>query len=282
MNIENEPTIALCYDFDKTLSPRDMQEYGFIEQFHMSPDEFWGKKEVLGAKYNAESILSYLFYMMKMCKDNNIKLTRKSLVEWGKKVELYSGLETWFKRINEFGKSVGVNIEHYVISSGIKPMIEGTSIAKEFKRIFACDFMYDELDEPFWPAHAINYTTKTQFLFRINKGVLDGEDNAVNAHMDKDLRPVPFSNIVYIGDSATDIPCMRLTVKSGGHSIGVYNPKNKISDYLLNLVKDDRINFYATADYTAGSELEQIVEEIILKIKHSTNLYVHTLAQKKE
>lgn len=278
-----KPTIALCYDFDQTLSPKSMQEYGFIDKLGMKSEEFWQKRGVLSKKYQSEAILTYLYLSVKEYQEKGLKLTKQDLVDFGKNIELFNGVDTWFKRINEFAKNLNVNVEHYVISSGLKPMIEGTSIAKEFKSIFACDFMYDEEGKPFWPAHSINYTTKTQFLYRINKGLLDTTtDDKVNESMDKELRPIPFSNIVYIGDSFTDIPCMRLTVRNGGHAIGVYNPKERVPDNVLGLVQDNRINFYAPADYSEFSMLDSIIKELILKIKYSYNLETETIKQKQE
>ncbi|MGD9900915.1 MAG: HAD family hydrolase [Spirochaetales bacterium] len=278
-----KPTIAICYDFDQTLSPKSMQEYGYINKLGMSMDDFWVERAKLSQEYKSEAILTYLYLTMKSYKEKGLKLTRESLKALGKNIELFDGVTTWFKRINDFGKSINVNIEHYIISSGLMPMIEGTEIAKEFKSIFACDFMYEKDGEPFWPAHSINYTTKTQYLYRINKGLLDTTtDEKVNESMDKDLRPIPFSNIIYVGDSFTDIPCMRLTVKNGGHAIGVYNPSHGLPEKLLTLVRDDRINFYAPADYTENSMLDGIMKDIILKIKHSSNLNAHTVNQKYE
>jgi 2-hydroxy-3-keto-5-methylthiopentenyl-1-phosphate phosphatase len=275
-------TIALCYDFDKTLSPDNMQEYGFIQKLGLNPDQFWAKTGTISNKHFSDYVNSYMYYMIEAYKEQNFPLTKETLFENGKVIELFDGLETWFSRINEFGKNLGIKIEHYIISSGLKSMIEGTSIAKEFKRIYACEFIYNDKNEPIWPAQAINYTTKTQFLYRINKGLLDEIDRAVNYPMEKTLRPVPFSNIVYIGDSESDIPAMRLTVKNGGHAIGVYNPKQERPTQLLELVRDNRINFYAPADYSENSMLDTIIKEIILKIKHTYHLDTQTLLQKEE
>ena len=245
-----QPTIALCYDFDKTLSPENMQEYGFIQKLGLEPKAFWNITADISNKHFSDYVNSYMYYMIEAYKKQNLPLTKQTLFDNGKQIELFKGLDNWFKRINEFGKNLGVKVEHYIISSGLKAMIEGTSIAKEFKRIYACEFIYNENLEPLWPAQSINYTTKTQFLYRINKGLLDEIDRAVNHPMKKELRPVPFSNIVYIGDSESDIPAMRLTVKNGGHAIGVFNPEKGRPDSLLKLVRDNRINFYAPADYT--------------------------------
>jgi 2-hydroxy-3-keto-5-methylthiopentenyl-1-phosphate phosphatase len=282
MKKEQKPTIALCYDFDKTLSPKNMQEFGLIQKLGLEPKAFWAKTAKLSDEHFCDYVNSYMYYMIKAYKENNLPLTKQSLVESGKSVQLFKGLETWFERINNFGDKLGIKIEHYVISSGLTSIIEGTKIADEFKRIYACEFIYDKDNKPIWPSQAVNYTTKTQFLYRINKGLLDSIDNAVNYPMDKALRPVPFSNIVYIGDSESDVPAMRLTVKNGGHAIGVYNPELKRPSTLLELVRDNRINFYAPADYTEFSMLDSIIKEIILKIKHSYSLSTQTQDQKNE
>jgi 2-hydroxy-3-keto-5-methylthiopentenyl-1-phosphate phosphatase len=279
---QKHATIALCYDFDKTLSPENMQEYGFIQKLGMTPSEFWAQTAKISNEHFSDYVNSYMYYMIESYKEKGFKLTKQTLFENGKTIELFEGLGTWFKRINEFGEKLGIIIEHYIISSGLKSMVEGTTIAKEFKRIYACEFIYNKNDEPIWPAQTINYTTKTQFLYRINKGLLDVIDRAVNYPMEKTLRPVPFSNIVYIGDSESDIPAMRLTVKNGGHAIGVYNPKHNRPAQLLELVRDNRINFYAPADYTEHSILDTIIKEIILKIKYSYSLDSQTIAQKEE
>jgi hypothetical protein len=274
-----KPTIALCYDFDKTLSPKDMQEYGYLEKLNMKADDFWEERRLISEKHFSEQILTYMYLTMKKYREKNILLTRQDFIDNGKKIELFKGVEDWFKRINDFSDELGVNVEHYILSSGILPMIEGSKIAKEFKAIFACDFIYDEEGKPIWPAQAVNYTTKTQFLFRISKGILDIRDDSVNFPQKE--KHVAFSNIIYIGDSATDIPCMRLAVKGGGHAIGVYDPNKPRPDQLLKLVETNRINFFAPADYSKNSLLDSIVKEIILKIKYSDSLNTHTIEQKK-
>ncbi len=259
--------VALIYDFDKTLSPNDMQAYGYMQRINMPEDEFWGMCAEFTKKHQVDNILSYMYLMIRTYKEKGIKLTRDFLVESGKSVELYEGVETWFERINDFGKSIGVEVEHYVVSSGLKEIIEGTSISKFFKEIYAGYFVYDDDGNPIWPALAINYTNKTQYIYRINKGILNVTDNSVNDRMSHDKRPVPFKNMIYIGDSTTDIPCMRLISKSGGYSVGVYQKGEKNEEFLHNLLKDNRVDFIAPAVYTKDSELENVVKEIIKAIK---------------
>jgi hypothetical protein len=203
------------------------------------------------------------------------------LTNCGKIIELFDGVKTWFNRVNKFAESVGVEIEHYIISSGIKEMIEGSVIAKEFKEIYACEFMYDENNMPIWPARALNYTNKTQFLYRINKGYLNCMDDRVNDSMKEEIRRIPFKNMIYIGDSATDIPCMRLVFKSGGFAIGVYRPNAKMKT-MLELLDNNRINYFVPADYTKNSEIEKLVKEILQQIKHRSNLEEFSKQEKQE
>ena len=265
------PKVALIYDFDKTLSPKDMQSYGYISKLGVGDDEFWELCNQFCSKHATDRILGYMFVMLQEYQKKGIELTRQTFVDYGKNIELYNGVDTWFNRINEFGKSVGVEVEHYVVSSGLKEMIEGTSIAKYFKEIYAGYFVYDDNNRPIWPALAINYTNKTQFIYRINKGILNVVDDSVNESMPHEDRPVPMTNMIYIGDSGTDIPCMRLVMKSGGYSIGIFQ-QNKNREYLKKLISQNRINYMVECDYSENSELENVVKEIIQTVKHTDNL----------
>ena len=182
-----------------------------------------------------------------------------------KSVKLFNGVRTWFKRVNTYGEKLGVQVEHYIISSGLKEIIEGTPIACEFKMIYAAEFCYDEKNVPIWPAMAVNYTSKTQFLFRINKGVLDvTEHTRLNEYTPEDRRRVPFRNMIYIGDGFTDVPCMKLVTVNGGHSIAVYQEDIKTANAMI---KQGRVNFTAYADYSKGSKIEKIVFAVLEKIK---------------
>lgn len=272
--------IAICYDFDKTLSPKDMQEYGFIDKLGISANQFWGELEAYRKLHKMDPALSFMYFMVHKYKECGLSLTQKELVDLGKNIELYKGVDTWFKRINDFAKSQDVELEHYIISSGNYEIISGTKIAKEFKEIFASRFIYNEKDEPIWPAIALNYTNKTQFLYRINKGIFDITDNSVNNCMSSEDRRIPFANMIYIGDSLTDVPCMRLVYKSGGAAIGVYNNKEKDNKTMIELATNNRINYFAEADYSKNSELENTVKDFILKIKYSTILERRSKDQK--
>lgn len=264
----NKPVLAICYDFDKTLSPDNMQAQGYLASINYeNQNEFWDKANALANENDMDRDLAWMYLMLKEARGKLI-FNRDKLREYGAHIELFPGVSEWFERINGYGKAHGVQIEHYIISTGIKEMIEGTELGKKgvFKRIYASSFYYDEDGLAIWPAQVINYTSKTQFLFRIEKGVLDVNDTGINEFFAPSELRIPFRNMVYIGDSDTDIPCMKLVNVNGGHSIGVYNP-NESDDTKLNkvhkMIKDNRIKYYAPADYQEGSELDELVKTII-------------------
>ena len=257
--------IGILYDFDKTLCTTDMQEYDFIKNLGMTSDAFWGEAAAITEKHEVEKILAYMFVMIKKCKEKGIPLTEEYLRSCGAHVELFNGVLTWFDRINEYGRSQGVEIEHYIISSGTYEIIQGTPIAKYFKRIYACRYMYDENGEALWPALAINYTLKTQYIYRISKGTLDvTDDYNLNRQQDESLRRIAYHNMIYIGDGLTDIPCMKLVKERGGKSIAVYPEGNR--EHVKPLVEDARINYVCVADYSPESPLEKIVKLMIEKM----------------
>ncbi len=259
------PTIALMYDFDKTLCTKDMQEYTFIPNVGMDAKAFWAEASALAKDNGMDGILAYMLLMIRKAQAANKPITRKSFVSMGEGIELFPGVEGWFERINRFGREQGVKVEHYIISSGLREIIEGSSIFREFTRVFACEFFYDASGVACWPKNVVNYTTKTQFLFRINKGVLDlAEDVALNRYTPEDDRPVPFRNMIYIGDGLTDVPCMKLVKANGGYSIAVYRPRSKSTGQ--ELLQDDRVNFALPADYSEGCSLERTVQQIICKM----------------
>ena len=263
---EDIPVLAICYDFDKTLSPDDMQAQGYIQSVRYQVDKFWEKSNELARANEMDSNLAYMF-LMKQESEGTLLFTREKLEEYGSKVALFPGVADWFERIRTYGREHGVLVEHYIISSGLKEMIEGTSVAKAgaFEKIYASSFYYNERGVAVWPAQAINYTNKTQFLFRIEKGVLDVNDPGVNEHFAPEDIRVPFRNMVYIGDSDTDVHCMKLVNTYGGHSIGVYNPETADKRKVHQMMRDDRIRYFAPADYSEGTELDQLVKQIILR-----------------
>lgn len=261
---EANPVVAICYDFDKTLSPDDMQAQGYIQSVGYNVPDFWKKSNSLASDNEMDQNLAYM-YTMKQESEGKVLFTKEKLAEYGASVQLFPGVEQWFERIREYGKSQGVIVEHYIISSGLKEMIEGTSVAKAgaFEKIYASSFYYNEKGVAVWPAQVVNYTNKTQFLFRIEKGVLDINDSAVNESFSPEEMRVPFRNIVYIGDSDTDIPCMKLVTSYGGHSIGVYNAESKDKTKVYKMMRDGRIKYFAPADYREGTELDLLVKAII-------------------
>ncbi len=277
-----EPVLAVCYDFDKTLSPTDMQAQGYIQSVGYDVKTFWEKTNKLSAENDMDGNLAYMYVMMDEAR-GKLVFNKKSLMEYGSRVELFPGVSTWFDRVNAYGKEKGITVEHYIISSGLMEMIEGTEIAMKgaFKKIYASSFYYDEKGVAVWPAQVINYTNKTQFLFRIEKGVLDINDDGVNNFYAPENMRVPFRNMVYIGDSDTDIPCMKLVNINGGHSIGVYNPETKNKDRVHQMLRDNRVRYIAPADYTDGSELDGLLKAIIdktaayevLQTKHVRDVY---------
>jgi len=255
---------AILYDFDKTLSTKDMQEYAFIPGIGMTADEFWAKCDILTKKHNMDQILSYMYVMLNDARGKKL-LNRDEFKKLGESVELFPGVDSWFERVNSYAENLGIEVEHYVISSGLKEIIEGTPIAKYFKKVYAAEFMYDESGVPVWPAMAVNYTSKTQFLFRINKGVLDVTDHAeLNEYTPENERRIPFRNMIYIGDGFTDVPCMKLVKVNGGHSIAVYSNKKNTA---LNIMRQGRVDFIANADYRENQKLEETVFRTLDLIK---------------
>ena len=268
-NTKNRPIVALIYDFDGTLSPGNMQEFGFIQAIGKKPQEFWQESDDIAADQDASNILSYMKLMFDEAKKAGIKLRREDFRKFGESVELFEGVTEWFRLINDYGKAHGVKVEHYINSSGLAEMIEGTPIAKEFKRIYACSFLYNKEGEAEWPGVAVDYTAKTQFLFKINKGILSVRDNKkVNESQAEDNKRVPFPHMIYFGDGETDVPCMKIVKMFGGNSIGVYNPaipkKKKVAEKLL---RQHRVNFITPALYTKESRTYNVVCSIIDKIR---------------
>ena len=262
-------TIALIYDFDGTLAPGNMQEYDFIPAVGKSNKEFWTEANTLAEEQDADMVLTYMARMIQEAKSKGLSLRREAFQDSGRRVTLFAGVKEWFSRINAYGAGRGIRILHYINSSGLKEIIEGTEIAHEFRKIYACSFLYDVDGIAYWPAVAVNYTNKTQFIFKINKGVESVFDSKlVNRYIPENERPVPFKHMIYVGDGTTDIPCMRLVKNFGGHSIAVYNPASaKVGRKdLASLIRDNRVNHVCAADYTEGSEIDRLVKLIIDKI----------------
>lgn len=258
-----KPIVALIYDFDNTLSTRDMQEFTFIPALGMTADEFWKKSDELAHKYQMDHILAYMYLMATKAREKHISLSPEALKEMGRDVQFFDGVKEWFARINAYGDKLGLEVRHYILSCGLKSMIEGCGVANEFYNVFACDYLYDDNGEPLWPSIAINYTSKTQFLYRINKGVEDvGEHTKLNMYMPRNERVVPFDQMVYIGDGLTDVPSMKLVRQRGGYAIGVYKKPSDASY----LVDQERVDFYLKCDYTDGGEIDTAMKAVLDKI----------------
>ena len=272
--MKKKPIVALIYDFDGTLSPGNMQEFGFIQAIGKKPQEFWQESDEIALGQDASNILSYMKLMFDEARKAGIKLRKEDFKSFGAAVELFPGVTDWFGLINEYGKKKGVKVEHYINSSGLAEMIEGTSIATEFKRIFACSFLYNKDGEAEWPGVAVDYTAKTQFLFKINKGILSVRDNKkVNESQAEDNKRIPFPHMIYFGDGETDVPCMKIVKMFGGNSIGVYNPEiKKKVNVARKLLRQHRVNFITPANYTKESRTYEVVCAIIDKIKADFDL----------
>lgn len=266
--------MAICYDFDGTLSPGNMQEYGFMESLGTTPDRFWVKSNNFAKEHSADINLAYMKRMIEEAKIKDVPFNKQAFCDYGKSVKLFDGVTEWFSRINQYGKSHGVEVKHYVISSGLKEIIECTDIGKCFEYIFASSYIYDANGIPIWPANVVNYTSKTQYIFRINKGCCDINDNKkINSYVKEDDRPVPFSNMVFIGDGETDIPAMKMVKVNGGHSIAVYNSAKKgKKDKAVKLITENRVNFVANADYSAGKKLDRYIKFVINKLENDYSI----------
>ena len=257
-----KPIFAIAYDFDGTLAPGNMQEHSFIPALgHKKASDFWTRSNKDAATSQGDPILLYMRHMLEGAHHAGVKVDRAAFRDHGATIPLFPGVEDWFARVTAAGKARGLDVQHFIISSGLRDIIEGTSIRKHFEAVFASGFLYDQHDGAVAPALAVNYTNKTQYLFRINKGALDlGDHKAINAHLPANQRPVPFSRMVYIGDGETDVPCFRLVKDQGGGSIAVYPPHKKGARARAErLFRDGRVHFAVPADYNEGKVLEQRV-----------------------
>ncbi len=267
----NQPVIALLYDFDKTLCTQDMQNYAFIPSLGLAPGDFWKIANDFGRREKMDSVLAYMYAMLWESEKRGVPLTRKSLNRCGRNISFFPGVEDWFERLNKYGALFGVQVEHYVISSGLREIIDGSAVAGAFKEIYASEFLYDGEGRPVWPRLAVNFTAKTQFVYRINKGVLDvSDDRTLNDSMPDDSKRVPFTNMIYLGDGLSDVPCMKMMRAYGGQAIAVYQAINKRG--VEQLLRQGRVDFIYPADYREGTALEITVKNIIRKMAVSHQL----------
>ena len=273
-----KPIVAILYDFDKTLCTQDMQNYGFIPSLGLAPSDFWRLANSFGWREKMDGILAYMYTMIQESRKRGVPFTRQTLKHQGRSIAFFPGVTDWFARINRFGERQGVTVEHYVISSGLREIIEGSAIAGEFKEIYASEFYYDESGAPVWPKLAVNFTAKTQFVYRINKGVLDvSDDQTLNASMPDDSKRVPFTNMIYVGDGLSDVPCMKMMRAYGGQAIAVYQESNRPG--VEDLLAKGRVDFIFPADYRAGSALEATVQDIIRKMAAADRLWEENARQ---
>ena len=267
-------TVAIAYDFDGTLAKGNIQENSFIPNLGLKKEEFWEEVKEITRDNEMDEVLAYMYLLIKKAKENSVSCKKDKIKQHGKIVKYFKGVEEFFDRINKYAKNKQIDLKHYIVSSGTKEMIEGTSIAKNFKCIFASSFKYDVDDVAEWPALAINYTTKTQYLFRINKGIENAWDNAkINQYTELSERPILFENMFYIGDGVTDIPAMKMLNYQGGTSIGVYPPSTKgAKEKAEELLKNNRANYIAKADYSEDSGIDKIIKGIIDQISSKANI----------
>ncbi|MEQ8404175.1 MAG: HAD family hydrolase [Oceanicaulis sp.] len=266
---DRTPTLAIAYDFDGTLSPGSMQEHSFIPEIGEEKEAFWKRVNGEAARLGADNILIYMHEMVKAAQREDVRFRREDIERHGARIGFFKGVaDGWFDRVRNHGGEQGVEVKHFIISSGLKEMIRASAVGGEFDAIFASEFKYNADDVPVWAASAVNYTNKTQFLFRINKGALDLSDHSeVNKYVPEDDRPVPFRNMIYIGDGDTDVPCMRTVKEQGGVSIAVHPPGDQaLAEKTAGLKTDRRVQFTADADYTEGSPLDRYVRAAIDKM----------------
>ena len=272
------PIIAFLYDFDKTLCTTDMQNYAFIPSLGMTPADFWAEANGFGRRNRIDGVLAYMYTMLREAEKKSLPFTRADLVDKGRGIVFFPGVEGWFRRINDYGETLGVQVEHYIISSGLREIIEGSSISGEFKEIYASEFYYDENGVPVWPKLAVNFTAKTQFVYRINKGVLDvSDDKTLNDSMPDDSKRIPFTNMVYMGDGLSDVPCMKMMRAYGGQAIAVYQEGNRQG--VEDLLAKGRVDFIFPADYSEGTALDATVKHIIQKMAIADLLWEENVQQ---
>lgn len=274
------PIVAICYDFDKTLSPEDMQNYSLLPKLQCPTRDFWNASNSFAKENGMDKILAYMLHIIKKAKDVNVRIAKEDFQAMGREIKLFKGVDTWFARINQIAQALQVRVEHYIISAGLKEILEGTPIAPYFTEIYASSFSYDIYGAPNWPCQVVNYTSKTQYLFRINKNCLELDDEeGVNEYVPDEDRRIPFHNFIYIGDSETDIPAMKIVKNGGGVSIGVYNEERGSLDRVRKLLEQDRIDYLLPANYTAKSRLEKVVAGVLERVSANENLREFSKAQ---
>lgn len=262
-------TCAMIYDFDGTLAKGNCVEYGVLPALGEPHNDFWKEVTKTTKESDGDAILTYLgLLLVKAQKDLSI-LTPEALEAYGKEITLFPGVEDWFDNINAFAQEIGVKLEHYIVSSGMYHMIKGTSIGKYFTDIFACKYSYVN-GKAQWPSVAINYTTKTQYLFRINKGIHNSwDDKSLNKYLEIQDRPIPFHRMIYFGDGDTDIPAMKMIKLQGGHSVAVFGKWKSAQTQVKieKLIAEERASYVVKADYRVASQLDVTIRGILRLLK---------------
>ena len=273
-------SVAIAYDFDGTLAPGNMQEHSFLPTLDIEKEAFWAEANRIATENDMDGILAYMQLMLKKAREKNISIKREDFMHFGRDIRFFNGVEAYFERINAYALSLGIKLEHHIISSGLREFIAGTSIARHFRNIFASGFKYDSDGVAEWAALAINYTNKTQYLFRINKGIDNSHDNAlINKHIPENEKPIPFNRMIYIGDGETDVPAMKMLKYQGGATIAVYSPEFEVikgrktpRQLCEELIAHDRVDYIAPANYTEGSMLDRTIKLLIERIRINEDL----------
>ncbi|MBR1756328.1 MAG: haloacid dehalogenase-like hydrolase [Alphaproteobacteria bacterium] len=266
--------VAFVYDFDETLSTTYMQDYFLIQELGMKPEDFWREANAWSARNGVDQVTGSMYYFKMMAEKKGLRLTRENLASCGAFVVFFKGVEDWFERINKYGRYLDLDIEHYIVSSGYEEIISGCSIRKFFKEVYGCAFAYGEDGVPVWPARAVNYSGKVQYLSKINKGLGKYDDKAVNEYTPDETRRIPYSRIIYFGDGSTDIPSMKMVKNHGGTAIAVYKPRSSAKNKAIKLLKDDRVNFALAADYREGKEIDCVIKTILNKLATERDLEI--------
>ena len=259
-------TLAIVYDFDGTLTPQPMQEYTVLPQLGISPQAFWDEVNGEVRATGGDAILTYMRLLVEKIEANKAHLSRDALRRLARGIEYYPGVAGWFERINayvaKYSKGV-VQTRHYIISAGLSEILEGIPIKHHFERIYASQYHFNHHEVACFPTIVINDTSKTQYLFRINKG-REAAGESINEYMPEGERPIPFTHMLYIGDGLTDVPCMTVTKKYGGFAVAVHNPAHAASiETCRELVRAERIDYFAAADYRPGRVLEKRVKTLL-------------------
>lgn len=271
--VQKKTKVALIYDFDETLSTTYMQDFSLIPAFGMKPEEFWKACNHWSAQQEADQITGTMYYIQKVAAEKGIKLNREFLKKCGENIQYFAGVKEWFERINKYGKTLNLEIEHFLISAGCEEILAGAEIRSRFKEMFACSYAFGKDGTPVWPARIINYSIKVQFLSKINKGLRKIDDVAVNEFMPENKRPIPFNRMIYFGDGMTDIPSMKLVNQRGGNAIAVYAPKKESEKVkAIKLLTDNRVNFALPADYRENTEIDKVVKTILDKLATERDL----------